>query len=792
LGNTTAYQYDAMDRLLSVRQPNGATASFAYDAVGNLVSATDALGAKQTYGYDALGRLLTVTDALGQETNYGYDALDNLTLVRDANGNETRYKYDSLSRLRSETDALGNTTQYKYTPEGWLKETTRPDGTTLSYTYDKTGRLLRETASDGTEIRHSFNAVGELTELVDETGTTRLRYDQRGLLIGVESPTGDVVQYGYDAYGDKTSVTYPDGSQATYAYDSLSRLLSVTEPSGTTTAYTYDALGRRISTSDGSLKTEYRYDAVGNLTRQSNELVDLTYRYDLNGRMTEEARTEGGTTVRTGYTYDKAGQLTAFRRSDGYAEAYTYDPVGNMVEKVLNGTKIAMTYDAANELKTMESSHGTLTYAYDLNGNLTQKTLGDRTDTYAYDARNHLKQYRGYDNYEVKYSYNALGMLHARESSGNHSRTTLEELIAGKEDSDDPDGDGDGPRTTTYVYDLTQPYYEVLTETTDGVTTAYTYGLERLAAYTESTRTAYLYDGRGSVIQTVQTNIETASFADAVYTSKAYSAYGELLTEKTSGFGYNGEYYDAATGMLNLRARQYEPAQARFSQRDSLKGWSTEPRSLNAYLYCQNDAINFFDASGAAMMAVNMTDGGGGTGRTTAAKIANAAQIQAAVSRVGVIEANLSASAAATAANTHALTQAQVSSMLRESRDPAAVWQKARDNRAQAQAGMPAVSGNSFLRSIKLTACMTQEEYDAGAEIYGPQLSSNTPSPTPVPTPQPTPKPTPQPGPSPTTPVTRSEKARRNSSWKEIANTWFGAESRTTYQQNGSSETVFD
>lgn len=129
------------------------------------------------------------------------------------------------------------------------------------------------------------------------------------------------------------------------------------------------------SIGDGTLTTEYGYDAVGNLVRQSNQQVDLAYRYDLNGRMTEESRTEGGTTVRTGYKYDKAGQLTSFRRSDGHAEAYAYDPVGNMVEKTLNGTKIAMTYDAANELKTMESSQGKLTYAYDLKGNLTRKTL---------------------------------------------------------------------------------------------------------------------------------------------------------------------------------------------------------------------------------------------------------------------------------------------------------------------------------------------------------------------------------------------------------------------------------
>ena len=109
-------------------------------------------------------------------------------------------------------------------------------------------------------------------------------------------------------------------------------------------------------TSDGTLTTEYGYDAVGNLVRQANENVTLTYRYDLNNRMTEEARTEGGTTLRSGFAYDKAGQLTSFRRSDGYAEAYTYDPVGNMVEKVLNGTKIAMTnHDYKALIKTQHN-----------------------------------------------------------------------------------------------------------------------------------------------------------------------------------------------------------------------------------------------------------------------------------------------------------------------------------------------------------------------------------------------------------------------------------------------------
>ncbi len=43
--------------------------------------------------------------------------------------------------------------------------------------------------------------------------------------------------------------------------------------------------------------------------------------------------------------------------------------------------------------------------------------------------------------------------------------------------------------------------------------------------------------------------------------SFAYTAYGEQMGGvKVSGFTYNAEAYDAPTGMLNLRARQYEPA----------------------------------------------------------------------------------------------------------------------------------------------------------------------------------------------------------------------------------------
>ena len=43
------------------------------------------------------------------------------------------------------------------------------------------------------------------------------------------------------------------------------------------------------------------------------------------------------------------------------------------------------------------------------------------------------------------------------------------------------------------------------------------------------------------------------------------------MTGASSGFGYNGEYTDASTGMIYLRARFYDPAMNRFSQKDTLR-----------------------------------------------------------------------------------------------------------------------------------------------------------------------------------------------------------------------------
>ena len=391
-----------------------------------------------------------------------------------------------------------------------------------------------------------------------------------------------------------------------------------------------------------TLTTAYSYDSVGNLlTQASSGASDIafSYSYNKNGYITGEVRTENGQTTESSYAYDALGQLTSFLQSTGYGEQYAYDKAGNMTEKVITplhseseeaqAVTLKMSYNKGNQLTAMANGKDKITYSYDKNGSMVQKVLssqtyGKLTDTYAYNALDQLTSYTGYDGYTQQFTYDANGMRLSRSEAGDANRSTLEELlrgnIAGLPEIVEPTqgqinaDEADMPTelewaTTEYLYDLTQEYYQVISETSTSkngsTTTAYAYGFERIAAYTANSKTSYVYDGRGSVAQAVTAPIAGEAVSSALpdvsvqVQSFSYTVFGEQMgAVKASGFTYNAEAYDAATGMLNLRARQYEPALNRFSQKDIVRGQIFLPLSLNRYVYCVNNPFMFIDPSG--------------------------------------------------------------------------------------------------------------------------------------------------------------------------------------------------
>ena len=87
----------------------------------------------------------------------------------------------------------------------------------------------------------------------------------------------------------------------------------------------------------------------------------------------------------------------------------------------------------------------------------------------------------------------------------------------------------------------------------------------------------------------------------AITKSYTYNAFGvekNIDDSDTNAFRYCGEYYDAETGTIYLRARYYDPAIGRFISRDSVTGKNADPLSLNLYTYCHNNPVYFYDPSG--------------------------------------------------------------------------------------------------------------------------------------------------------------------------------------------------
>ncbi len=142
--------------------------------------------------------------------------------------------------------------------------------------------------------------------------------------------------------------------------------------------------------------------------------------------------------------------------------------------------------------------------------------------------------------------------------------------------------------TTEYVYDG----WDILRETTAGVTTDYTHTLnidEPLALErSDGTIRYYKADALGSIIALTDEN-------GAVTTSYAYDAFGNVTVSGSdaNAIQYTGRENDG-TGLYYYRARYYSPGMRRFINEDPIRLFG----GINSYAYVQNNPVNWIDPSG--------------------------------------------------------------------------------------------------------------------------------------------------------------------------------------------------
>jgi len=571
-GYTTTYQYDPLNRNSSATLPDGSSTSETFDADGRVTSQTDADGLVTKKVYDALGRVVEIIDPLGGTTKYTYDSEGNPLTITDANNHTTTYSYDAGGHLISETLPTGASESFKYNTDGSLASTTDFDGNTTSYVYDSAGRVSEAISSDGT-ISYSYSGAGQPTAVTDSRGVTTYDYDSNGRLAKVTNPDGSSFRYTYDSAGDETSMTSAAGT-VTYAYDAMHRLGSVTDSNGGVTVYAYTPQGEPATvTYPNQTVNRYVYDSMGRTVSEELEAPDGTvlekydYTYDADGLIIGVQGADGRTVA---YTYDGDQRLTLEKIHDPVngdeTFAYTYDAVGNRLTKTgSDGSFVAYQYDAGDQLIVA----GNATFTYDKNGNMLSETQAGQTTLYSYNSQNELISVHGPQG-DSTYTYDADGN---RVSSVVNGKTTnylvdvnsrLPEVVATL--------DASNTVISSFVYGNSQ----IISQDVNGVTSYY------LTDMQQSVRA--LTNGSGQVTDTFN-----------------YEAFGNLLSRTgttQAPFLFTGQLLDSDLGLYYMRARYYDPALGRFITADPTAGQSTDPASLNRYIYAQQDPANLFDPTG--------------------------------------------------------------------------------------------------------------------------------------------------------------------------------------------------
>ena len=545
-------------------------------------------GKTTTYGY-VRNWLSSVTDAMGNTESYSLDWAGNVTTKYDRNGNTTDYTYDGLGRLKT-SSAGGPTESRTYTQTGQLKEASNGI-LTIKYKYNEAGQLWKEedflpgAGSAQTTKTYTYDANGNRTKL-ETTGTGGLTqsyvYDrmnrmtdmyENGTFAGVPA-----VSYKYDHAGNRETMTYNKGTAnevvESYTYNGLNQVKKLeNKRNGTYLSkyeYEYQHDGAQYEKKETKynasgvqadvITTTYAYDGMGRLKGESDGVTAKTYKYedDKGAYKTNRLKmtVSGADNYIVNYSYDGNNRLTEERRVESaatYISSYCYDNNGNQTAK-LKAVEAVSSGPAG--LSLTEAGTGWELYEYDEFNRLTEALVEGVT---------------------TKYTYRPDGLRNSKAS---------------------------GSTTTTFLWDG----WNMIAENKGGTIKTYLYGINLV----KNDSSYYLYNAHGDVVH-------LTDGSGLVTWNYDYDAFGNERNpdpNDTNPFRYCGQYWDAETETIYLRARNYSPKLGRFTQQD---GWGyanpADPLSLNLYTYCANNPVRFSDPSGLA--PVNIEEYAQAMGATT-------------------------------------------------------------------------------------------------------------------------------------------------------------------------------
>ena len=354
--------------------PDSYLVEYEYDPFGNVISEKDLTYGDRalttSYTYDCYGnRILGVSPTglpTGTATGWDTEGYGLWYKIEYSTGMPwTKTWFDACSReIRRETIGAGNlksateTSYDKYGNRSAIKLSSGKLKREKTLEYDKRGRIQSERLSSGSR---KFYSYGNRSVTVDDNGRSYTRtFDAAGNLKTARDPVSSVeysyfsngkpsrvksgdctVSMEYDRAGNRTVLYDPDAGKNTYEYDSEGKLLKHVDGRGVAVENVYDSFGRLCSAAGASGNTCYSRDKLGRVLAMGHDDSWTDFSYDKYGRvLTEMHSTGNGHMMCIAHSYDKAGNVTSEKFSNGLVVNNILDSYGNCVGKSIGDSTV--------------------------------------------------------------------------------------------------------------------------------------------------------------------------------------------------------------------------------------------------------------------------------------------------------------------------------------------------------------------------------------------------------------------------------------------------------------------
>ncbi|WP_442890275.1 RHS repeat-associated core domain-containing protein [Chitinimonas sp. JJ19] len=346
-GKFSAYAYSAAGQLMAQRElpahhPDSILTRFERDALGQLLARhTQASGQalqRTRYQYDPAGQLRRTSNA-DAAIDFAYDPLGNLLQET-----HTTHWRDEEGKRQPRVQQLS----HQYDPLGNRIATTLPDGRTLNWLMYGSGHL------------HQIKLDGELIADIERDALHReVSRSQGSLYSQFQLDTmGRLLDHRVSARNlgqqPRVGVGAQHGSRIArhWRYDRAGQVLEINDARRGRTEYHYDALSRIRFTTGPKLAEQFEFDPAHNLLPANSHsplkdnrvtvFEDKRYRYDSHGRLVEKrsGSSQNSTVLQLEWNAEHQLVKATTTRSKGPGQAnritethYGYDALGRRMSR---------------------------------------------------------------------------------------------------------------------------------------------------------------------------------------------------------------------------------------------------------------------------------------------------------------------------------------------------------------------------------------------------------------------------------------------------------------------------